>query len=242
MLVRVALNIYGDEVDDRVKLTVNNYFNQLNHIFERLVGTCAMRSARRRCSEEDQDSDVESGGDFSMVRQSKNRVFFHVGVSRKTILDLIEKLEAAETYALTNHLPCVLLFLHSEGGDAHAGLSGMNHIQNSRIPVHTVADGFVASAATLLLLGGARRFGMEHSSVLIHQMSTGFWGKYVEMIDEMHNTEQMMEMIRTIYCSKTKLQRKRLEKTLKKEVTMTAAQCMELGIIQEFYKANSIIT
>ena len=52
--------------------------------------------------------------------------------------------------------------------------------------------------------------------------------------------QQMMEMFRTIYCSKTKLQRKKLEKTLKKEVTMTAAQCMEFGIIQEFYKANSI--
>ena len=129
----------------------------------------------------------------------------------------------------------IVLFLHSEGGDAYAGLSGMNHIQACRVPVHCVADGFVASAATFLLLAGRRRSGMEHSVVLIHQLSTGFWGKFTDLKDECANSEQLMQMLRDLYTSRTRLSRKKIDRILSKELTMTIPQCIECGIVDGFY-------
>lgn len=195
------------------------------------------RNRRRVSSDEDEDSSEETPDvESSMVRQFRNRVYFHSEVNRKSVLDMVEKLSAAEAYALTHECDSIKLFIHSEGGDAYAGLSGMNHIQTCRVPVTTIADGFVASAATFLLLGGRVRFGMEHSTILIHQVRTGFWGKFADLVDEMQNSEQLMNILRSIYSTHTCIKKKRLDTILNKELTMTATQSIENGIIQGIYK------
>lgn len=191
------------------------------------------RSKRHRNATTDEEDDGE-GKDASneLVHQSKNRVYFHAPVNRKTILALVKSLEDAQVHAQTNCLPRhVLLFIHSEGGDAYAGLSGMNHIQTASVPVITIADGFVASAATFLLFGGYKRYCMPHSVVLIHQVSTGFWGKHAELIDEMQNSNQLMDTIRSLYASRSSLKKKKLESILQKELTMTAQECIKAGIV-----------
>ena len=180
-----------------------------------------------------------------MIRRIKNKVFFHCAVSRETILTLIEKLSEAETEALqmceSRDSAKILLYIHSEGGDAYAGFSGMNHIQTSRVPIITVADGFVASAATFLLLAGHKRYGMQHSSVLIHQVSTGFWGKYAELVDEMKNSTQIMGLVRSIYKTTTRMRKKELSQLLEKELTMTANQCLLNGIIHALVPTSGVL-
>ena len=137
--------------------------------------------------------------------------------------------------------PYIVMFIHSEGGDAYSGLSGMNHIQSSSVPIYTVSDGFVASAATFLLLGGAKRFAMPHSTILIHQLSTAFWGKYADLIDEMANTHQLMNTLRTLYKKHTTLRKKKLEQLLQKELTMTADQCMKHGFVQGLFEGEQCL-
>jgi ATP-dependent protease ClpP protease subunit len=163
------------------------------------------------------------------VRES---VFFFVDVSRKSVLALIQALDQATTYALTHSLPRVKLYIQSDGGDAYAGLSAMDHVSSNRLPVVTIADGFVASAATFILLGGAERRGMRSATLLIHQVSTGFWGKFEFLKDEMSNSEQLMETLRTLYTEKTKMTPKRVRNLLKKELTLSASQCVRFGIFE----------
>lgn len=192
----------------------------------------------RRCDAEEEDDtdevDLEKG-----IRQIGNRVYFHSAVTREAILMLIQKLCAAENAALTMFMRAedafVLLFIHSEGGDAYAGLSGMNHIQQARVRIVTVADGFVASAATFLLLGGNKRYAMQHSCVLIHQVSGLFWGKYAELQDEMQNSAQLMQTLKNLYCDKTKMTVKKVNRMLKKELTLTAEQCVKFGVVDEMF-------
>ena len=124
------------------------------------------------------------------VSRIGQRVYFYTGVSRTSIRILIRKLHEAAAEALAaaattpQVAPRVTLFINSEGGCARSGLSAMDHIQALPVPVVTVADGMCASAATFLLLGGKQRQIMEHSEVLIHQLSTGFWGTYTSLLDE----------------------------------------------------------
>ena len=188
--------------------------------------------------DDNDDDESEDNGD-STVMQIRNVVYFHAPVSRDTIVALLQKLNEAATYALTTFgtKASVTLFIHSEGGDAHAGLSGMDHIQNCRVPVTTVADGFVASAATFLLLGGHTRLAMCHSTVLIHQLSTAFWGKYAELVDEMQNSHQLMQTIRILYKKTTKLRNKQLNSILQKELTITAKECVTYGIVSGMYES-----
>ena len=168
------------------------------------------RHKRHRAN--DDDDNASDDDESPEVIQIRNRVYFHCPVTRKTVLALIQKLEEAETYALTNEQPSIYLFIHSEGGDAYAGLSAMNHVQTRRLPVDTVADGFVASAATFILLGGRVRYGMRHAAVLIHQLTTGFWGKFEFMKDEVTNSAQLMDTFRDLYTRETRMKKKKVNK------------------------------
>lgn len=190
------------------------------------------RPPRRRADEDDTDEETEAGEES--VIQIRNTVYFHSPVTRESVLLLIQKLDEAATFALT-HGTTVQLFIHSEGGDVFAGLSGMNHIQACRCRVTCIADGFVASAATFLFMGGHERRGMKHSTVLIHQLSTGFWGKFVELKDEVANSEQLMETLCDLYTTRTTLDRERVQQMLEKELTMTSQQCLDIGLYESIY-------
>ena len=87
----------------------------------------------------------------------------------------------------------IFLYIHTDGGDAYAGLSAMDHIKNMRVPVHTVVDGLCASAGTFILMGGEKKYALRHSSVLIHQLRLGFWGTYEDLKDEMQNSDKIDE-------------------------------------------------
>ena len=208
-----------------------------------LLGYCrSMNSRKRRTAKHFKLSGIESDEEESeegLIRQIGTRVYFHSDVTKASILNLLEKLHDAGDVALKQcvspHTARIQLFIHSDGGDAYAGLSGMDHIEQSRVPVDTIADGMVASAATFLLLGGTRRFCLPSSVVLIHQLSTTFWGKYNELVDEVKNSNQLMETIRSTYTKRTNLKPKQLERLLSSELTMTSEECINYGILEEMY-------
>ena len=53
-----------------------------------------------------------------------------------------------------------------------------SHIKKSNIQIDTYVDGMIASAATFIFLAGTNRYIGEYGHILIHQLSTEFWGKY----------------------------------------------------------------
>ena len=163
-----------------------------------------MSIGRKRLRNEDETEKADEGD----IKRINNSIFFHCEVSRNNVLQLIEKLHEAKNEANKFTPAIIRLYIHSEGGDAYAGLSAMNHIQTLGIPVFTIADGFVASAATFMLLAGVKRFAMPNSTILIHQFSTTFWGKYADLIDELENSHQLMKSFRALYSNRTHLKKK----------------------------------
>lgn len=192
---------------------------------------------RPRFSEADDDS--SSDEETELVTQEGNNVYFHSEVSRSTVLKLVQCLAKANVEAVRTcasvHEATVYLYIHSGGGDAYAGLSAFDHVRNNKVPVTTVVDGFVASAATFLLLGGTYRAAMKHSTVLIHQLKTSFWGRYVDLVDEMDNSKELMEMIKQVYAEHTTMSKKKIECLLCKEKNIDAAKCLSLGFVQELW-------
>ena len=182
------------------------------------------------------ENDVEGDDDVTCI---DCQVFFYADVSPSTILKMIKALKTAnENSVKTIGLPCVYMFIHSNGGDAFAGLSAMDHIRNNPIPVITIADGMVASAASFMLLAGRTRYILPHAFVRIHQLSiSGFDGKYAELMDEMQNTKVLMETIRNMYTEHTNMSEERVEEILKKEIDMDALCCLKEGIVHAVFQA-----
>ena len=103
-----------------------------------------LRTRRKHKNTKDRDSDSDSDSDSysdsdNIVKTIGSDVFFHADVNRKNIFSLIENIRKLEiellkkTIDLIDYTPHIRIFIHSDGGDAYAGLSGMDHIKNSKI-------------------------------------------------------------------------------------------------------------
>ena len=195
----------------------------------------AKKRARRAADDEERE---EPAADEAVV-VVRDAVYFYAPIELKFTLKLLKALEEATEFALKHGAyPAesrVYLYIHSGGGCAFAGLSAMDHIRTNRVPVVTVADGYVASAATFLLFGGHERKGMRNAKILIHQLSTAFWGKYADLLDEVENSKELMDSFRAVYADHTNLQRSELDSLLNKELHMNAARSLECGIIDEIW-------
>ena len=194
---------------------------------------------KTRCApndDEEENSDSDSECD---VTRLKNSVYFYCDVNNKSVLQLITALDAASTDALANsYYPTearVYLYIHSRGGDAYSGLSAMDKIRLNPVPVITIADGYVASAATFMLLGADERKALKSAKLLIHQLSTGFWGKYSDLVDEMANSKELMETLRNVYKHRTQIPAKLLDELLSKELHISADNALVNGIVDEVW-------
>jgi ATP-dependent Clp endopeptidase proteolytic subunit ClpP len=175
------------------------------------------------------------------VRVIGSDVYFHCEVCEETVLELKLKLKKLELDLLHKHLdlgltdirPEIRIWIRSDGGDIHAGMSAMDCISSMRrVKIRTIADGVCASAATFLLLGGRTRHMTENSYVLIHQLNMdGTWGKFEDFKDQMENLEKFMDRFREIYTRETQIPEKKLNKLLKRDLYMDAKKCLKWSVV-----------
>lgn len=186
-------------------------------------------------SHEDSDSD-DSDNENDSVRVDGTDIYFYGDVDNDNILELITQMRSMErkllkrAIDLPGYTPTITLHIKSDGGDVYAGMSAMDHLEGMRINVRTIAEGCCASAATFLLLGGKERFVTKRCQVLIHQISSEFWGKYEELKDEIKTCDKLMNIIKKIYDEKTKIPSKKLKTMMKRDIYLTAEECVEYGI------------
>jgi ATP-dependent protease ClpP protease subunit len=199
-----------------------------------------MNYSKRLVSAPEVDNDEDEHEKEIIVEN--NKIFFYCDVTRRNISKLcqeIHKLESILTRLKTdyslNELPSIFIHIQSDGGDAFAGLSAFDTIKSCKVPVTCVIDGFIASAATFIFLGGHIRKMRKHSHILIHQIRTEFWGKYTELCDEMKNSENLMQMITTIYKEESNMPSKKIESLLKKELHLIPEECLKWKIVDEIY-------
>ena len=75
------------------------------------------------------------------------------------------------------------------------------------------------------------RFMTENGTVLIHQISTNFWGKFEDLKDECHNTTELMKIVKRIYSCHTTMKKKHLDQIIKRELLLTYSECVKYGIV-----------
>lgn len=191
--------------------------------------------------DDDQMTESMIEADDNNVRFRGNNVFFYAPVSNTSVVKLISILHRVAGTLSQQRDAVIYLFINSEGGDLYAGMAAMDHIMTFHIPIYTVIEGFAASAATLISIAGKKRFIMPHAHLLIHQLSTGFWGKYHEMVEEYKTNKRLMSVMTRVYSERTKLERDDVKNLLKSETHIGAKKAIRWGLVDELYghKAES---
>jgi ATP-dependent protease ClpP protease subunit len=164
------------------------------------------------------------------VKVIGNEILFYGSVDRENALEFVEKFKKLEIdllkkkAELVGYEPQIRVHVMSEGGDIFSGLNIMNVLERSRVRVVTIAQGSCCSAATFILLGGSERRMGRNAYVLIHQISTEFWGNFQDLKTEMKSTEKFMKMLKKMYLTKTRIPEKRFKKLMKKDLYLVTGQ------------------
>jgi len=183
----------------------------------------------------------KAGGEVSEkhISVQDNKIYFYSGVNRNACCELNKKISELESKAITLSqnldmpAPPIKLYINSGGGGITSGISSMDTILRSNVDVHTYIDGFSASAATFLSVVGTKRYMSRNSYMLVHQLSSTFWGTYSNFEDEKQNLDLMMKSIKNIYKEYTKIPMKKLNEILKHDLMWDANTCLEYGMIDE---------
>lgn len=174
-----------------------------------------------------------------IVEKVENTLYFYAEIYRDNILKLNKELATLSNQILyhgiiTKNVPAnIYLNIQSYGGSIFSGLSAMDMILKSEIDIVTIVDGCAASAATLLSVAGSTRYIKEHSYILIHQLSSIFWGNYEQLKDDMENSDKFMKMIKEIYKEHTKIPMKKLNEILKHDLWFTAKEALQYGLVDD---------
>jgi ATP-dependent protease ClpP protease subunit len=125
-----------------------------------------------------------SGG--AVTKIIENNLYFYGDITESNILELNATLhELDKKLSVTNVFldirPVINLHINSYGGSLFAGLATVDVIRNLNSEVHSYVEGAAASAATIISVACTKRFIGKYSKMLIHQLSSGLYGKYNEL-------------------------------------------------------------
>ena len=69
--------------------------------------------------------------------------------------------------------------------------------------------------------------------MLIHQLSSGLYGKYNELEDDMENNKHLMSTIKDIYKQHTTIPMKKLDEILQHDLWFDSKTCLDYGLVDE---------
>jgi hypothetical protein len=76
--------------------------------------------------------------------------------------------------------------------------------------------------------------------MLIHQLSTGVYGKFEEIKDNFINDEALMKLLYKLYNEHTSMDNKTIKTVLKRDIWWTATECLEHGLVDGIWKNDSL--
>ena len=127
----------------------------------------------------------------------------------------------------------ITLYINSPGGVVYAGLAIYDTMQYVKPDVATYCVGFAASAAALLLAGGApgKRRALPYSRIMIHQPWGGARGQATELEIEAREILRLKRIGNEILAKHTGRPIEQIEKDTERNFYMSAEEALEYGII-----------
>lgn len=176
---------------------------------------------------------TESEESQCVTQLDTNRISFTGEINNKTVSKLIAAIIDCIKHQPLDIKQTIYLHVQSNGGCLTSGLRAYDNIKHlsAKCNIVTVAEGFVASAATLIFLAGSERHSFKNTWFLFHQLSTCINGKNSDVQDEATNCKLMMRQLIRIYTNETTLKRTEIKRLLLKEVNVSAKQAKKWGVL-----------
>jgi ATP-dependent Clp protease protease subunit len=129
----------------------------------------------------------------------------------------------------------IILYINSPGGSFTALTAIYDTMQFVRPDVMTICLGQAASAAAIILAGGAKgkRYALEHSRILIHQPSSEGGGQASDIEIQAREIMRMRGLLESMLSRHTTRSAEQIAQDIERDKILTAAEAVEYGIIDQ---------
>jgi ATP-dependent Clp protease protease subunit len=166
-------------------------------------------------------------------RLLKERIIFLGG----PIDDVVANLVIAQLLFLDSEDPKkdIQLYINSPGGSVTAGLAIYDTMRFVKPDVSTVCVGMAASMGAFLLAGGTKgkRFSLQNSKILIHQVMGGAEGQATEIDIAAKEILRTREKLDKILSENTGQDLKKISADTERDYYMTTEEAKIYGIIDD---------
>jgi len=129
----------------------------------------------------------------------------------------------------------IMMYINSPGGSFTALTAIYDTMQFVRPDVMTICLGQAASAAAVLLAGGAKgkRMALEHARVLIHQPYSEGQGQGSDIEIQAREILRMRSLLEEMLAKHSNKSIEEISKDIERDKILTAAKAVEYGIIDQ---------
>ena len=127
----------------------------------------------------------------------------------------------------------IFLYINSPGGSITSLFAIYDTMQYIKPDVNTVCMGMAASAAAVILAGGAhgKRFALPHARVMLHQPHGGAQGQASDIEIQARLIVQMREQLNQILADHSGQPLEKITLDTERDYWMMAAEAKEYGVI-----------
>lgn len=118
--------------------------------------------------------------------------------------------------------------INSPGGEVNEGVAIYNYLRSLGKPIETIADGQVASIATVIFMAGDVRKVYNNTDFMIHNPWTFAAGNADELEKNIEQLRLIENQLLDIYVDRTGANREALQTLMAEETHLSAAQITEL--------------
>ncbi len=129
----------------------------------------------------------------------------------------------------------IMMYINSPGGSFTALTAIYDTMQFVRPDVMTICLGQAASAAAILLAGGAKgkRYALEHARILIHQPYSEGGGQGSDIEIQAREVLRMRELLEEMLSKHSKKSKEEIGKDIERDKILTAAEAVEYGLVDQ---------
>lgn len=140
-------------------------------------------------------------------------------------------------FQTSNRFDNLTLMISSYGGDMFSAFALIDVIRGSKIPIHTIGLGIIASAGLMTFIAGepGHRIITPNTSILSHQWSAGTWGKEHELVATSRQFELTTTRMINHYKKCTKLSEKVIREKLlpQSDVWLSADEAKQYNLVDQ---------
>ena len=127
----------------------------------------------------------------------------------------------------------IYLYINSPGGSVTAGLSIYDTMHYVKANVITIGIGMCASMGAFLLSSGNKRYALENTEIMIHEVLGGAQGQATDILIQTNHIIKIKEKVNKLLAKNTGKTLAKITKDTSRDNYMDAKEALDYGLIDK---------